>query len=685
MRWFMVALGALIWATAFSQTPKDLETLVQQLQSPDNETRRQAVERAPELGAALIPRLPPLLTHQDWRVQRAAQLALEGIATRATRLPAPNRAEVVKALLTLTKPDQPLSVRKSALWALRICGTDEAVPTLATLLNDAQVQNDALNALRSIGTPAVAKAVAAAAQKAKGAWLRALLATLGEMGHPDGVSVLLTALQTGDAETKAVAATALGRIGDARAITPLVAAVRQGVPSAYDALVRTGELLLQRRQTAPAAIAFEQAFRLAKSEHERCAALVGLGKTGTAKALPILVDALDAPEPTVRAAAEEALIAYRHPDASRGFAQMFQRANPTERAALLQVLVKRRDPNAGRLLQQAAKEAHLEVRLAALTLMGQVDDPALERTLWETVLKGDEKTATVAMGSYLSLAEQRVRTGKSELARTMFEQALRVADQRGWTEWRNRALNGLALLGDPQSLPVVQRYLEQPQPPTEALMAALSIANTLLRQGKREESVALAQRVMQLSPPREVGLRAGQLLQRAGEDPTVTPRRAGFLVHWWLLGPLPNPDNRAFDRAFIDETGVPDVTAPVRVGNRTLRWREYRVFDPQGVVVLNDFFSDNDWVACYAYTEFTVEQEMDAELRIGSDDSVKVWLNGKLVHQFGGMRGLSIDQDRVRVRLQKGVNRLLLKVTQGGGGWEFCVRLVDLSGRPLLP
>jgi len=47
------------------------------------------------------------------------------------------------------------------------------------------------------------------------------------------------------------------------------------------------------------------------------------------------------------------------------------------------------------------------------------------------------------------------------------------------------------------------------------------------------------------------------------------------------------------------------------------------------------------------------------------------------------MRGLSVDQDRVRVRLQKGVNRLLLKVTQGGGGWEFCVRLVDLQGSPI--
>jgi HEAT repeat protein len=54
------------------------------------------------------------------------------------------------------------------------------------------------------------------------------------------------------------------------------------------------------------------------------------------KALPILVDALDAGEVTIRSAAIEALIAYRHPETSRGFSQMFQRANPTEKGSVAQ-------------------------------------------------------------------------------------------------------------------------------------------------------------------------------------------------------------------------------------------------------------------------------------------------------------------------------------------------------------
>lgn len=679
--WLLVALMA---TATVAQVPSELTEVLQQLQSPDNALRLQAMERAPKLGATLIPHLVPLLTHQDWRVQRAAQIVLETIAARATKTNAKDRQEVINALLTLTKPDRPLPVRKVALQTLSICATDDAVPSLATLLSDESLRSDALATLKQIGSPAAAKAVANAAVNAKGAWLRDLLATLGEMRRPEGVPILLTMLKSGDPETKAVAAMALGRIGDAKAVAALADAVRQGVPTAFDALVRTGDLLLQRGQVSLAADAFERALQLAKDEHQRCAALLGLGKTGTAKALPLLVSALDAPELTVRQAAFDALVAYRHQEASRGLKEMWKRANLTQRGMLLRVFVARKEPTTPQLLRQSATDPNPEMRTTALTLMGELDDPTFEPVLWEAAMKGSDTIKNVALRSYLNIAERRARKGETAQARAMFERALQLTEQNHLLELRDRALSGLALLGDPQSLPLIERYLQQTNPPREALLAAIAIAETLMRQGKKTDATALARRVLSLRPPRDVGNRASQLLVRLGEDPSAIPRSQGFLCHWWLLGPLPNPDNRAFDQAFIDETSLaPLRLETVRVDNRLLSWREIRIADPQGVVDLTQFFRQTEWVACYAYTEFVVDSDMDAELRIGSDDSVKVWLNGQLVHQFGGMRGLTVDQDRVRARLRKGVNRLLLKVTQSGGGWEFCVRLVDLQGNPI--
>ena len=72
-----------------------------------------------------------------------------------------------------------------------------------------------------------------------------------------------------------------------------------------------------------------------------------------------------------------------------------------------------------------------------------------------------------------------------------------------------------------------------------------------------------------------------------------------------------------------------------------------------------------------AYLRTTIDSlaKQAVNLEIGSDDGVKVWLNGKLVHANNTLRGVVPGQDRPRATLVEGKNTLLLKITQGGGGW----------------
>ena len=67
----------------------------------------------------------------------------------------------------------------------------------------------------------------------------------------------------------------------------------------------------------------------------------------------------------------------------------------------------------------------------------------------------------------------------------------------------------------------------------------------------------------------------------------------------------------------------------------------------------------------------------------GSDDGVIVWLNGKQVHKKLVGRGYSSKADRVPIHLKKGRNKLLLKITQGGGGWAFGAHILDKDGDPI--
>lgn len=79
----------------------------------------------------------------------------------------------------------------------------------------------------------------------------------------------------------------------------------------------------------------------------------------------------------------------------------------------------------------------------------------------------------------------------------------------------------------------------------------------------------------------------------------------------------------------------------------------------------------------YAYTTFTTERAQSAYLMMGNDDTVHVWLNGKLVHETDGSD--YINHDTIPVDLLKGSNHLLVKADQPRGQWFFTVRVATES------
>lgn len=70
-------------------------------------------------------------------------------------------------------------------------------------------------------------------------------------------------------------------------------------------------------------------------------------------------------------------------------------------------------------------------------------------------------------------------------------------------------------------------------------------------------------------------------------------------------------------------------------------------------------------------------EQTNAVLGIGSDDCIKVWLNGKLVHEHRGGRGVVADSDHDPVTFNKGNNQLVLKILNYGGLWGFACRLLE--------
>ena len=88
----------------------------------------------------------------------------------------------------------------------------------------------------------------------------------------------------------------------------------------------------------------------------------------------------------------------------------------------------------------------------------------------------------------------------------------------------------------------------------------------------------------------------------------------------------------------------------------------------------------------YAFTWIESATETEAVFFFGSNDSARVWLNGKLIHEAlaPGGRPCLVGNDSFTGQLKKGWNPLLVKVEDGGGhAWEFTIEGYDSSGKPL--
>ena len=156
-----------------------------------------------------------------------------------------------------------------------------------------------------------------------------------------------------------------------------------------------------------------------------------------------------------------------------------------------------------------------------------------------------------------------------------------------------------------------------------------------------------------------------------------------FMRRWLFLGLIQIPwegetyfpDEEASNKFFDTESlNLEQFKPKVRLGEEDYEWATLR--SEYGAVDLTQVY--DDWfVVAYAWAQINMAEETHGVLGIGSDDSIKVWLNGELVHKNLVTRGVMADSDRVPVTFKKGKNQLVLKILNCGGPWGFACRLLE--------
>ncbi len=97
-------------------------------------------------------------------------------------------------------------------------------------------------------------------------------------------------------------------------------------------------------------------------------------------------------------------------------------------------------------------------------------------------------------------------------------------------------------------------------------------------------------------------------------------------------------------------------------------------------------FGKLEHATCYAACYLKVPDDLTGKpfaLSLGSDDRIRVWVNGKTVWHNDALRPAEPDSDLVPgVQFKPGWNRILCRVTNVTGDWGLSLRLLDASGVP---
>ena len=520
-----------------------------------------------------------------------------------------------------------------------------------------------------------------------------LLRALGARGDTAATRVLVGAAKDDQEPVRIAALEALGTAGDASALPTLATAAASSLGLAQRVArasllklkgdgVDSGLLKLARSGQAPA-------------RAEAIHALAGRGATATVSMLleaardsdgQVRIAAIDALGTLAEAAHLDSMVALatepvdaedRGPIAdaigklffriqdrsarSKPVLDVFEPASADARVTLLAILAKSASPEALTKVQSALKSTDPIVRNAAVQALADWPDAAALQALLDFV--GSTANAAekeTALKGYVRLAE----TSDDPTATY-----LRILKYVSTINDRKRVLEGLGLNAEStEALALARKFVDDRELQATAGLAALRIAHRLRNSHEQLARDALHD-VLDKVDHEDVHARAQEVLNDLD-------KYEDHILQWVGTGPYTEEGK---DGQAIYNTVFP----PEKPEADDVEWKPITKGIGRWDINLESTFGGIDYCAAYVRTRVYSPKAQEALLEMGSDDALRVWLNGKLIHEHWKTSGAAPRQERASAKLKEGWNDLMMKVVDHTGGWVFGARLRQPDGAAL--
>ena len=165
---------------------------------------------------------------------------------------------------------------------------------------------------------------------------------------------------------------------------------------------------------------------------------------------------------------------------------------------------------------------------------------------------------------------------------------------------------------------------------------------------------------------------------RASWDAAQLKAAEGFVQHWQIIGPFFGADRKKISLDLPTELETEylksaKVDLSKSIGD--MQWKPATADRKTGFVNLARDLAAAEFCVAFAYAELTSETDRHVLLRCGSDDGIRIYLNGLQIHKHEIGRGYKPYSDQVNVVLKKGINTLLVKCDNYHGAWGFGVHV----------
>jgi len=664
----------------------EVARLAEQLGSGDEqamiEARQMLAYEAPDEVAAAV---APLLAHESESVWRAAWNVLRDAGSEAA-MPGreARRTAVTNTLTALLAPGHPKDVKRRVLRLLPAIVPDHYnVHAIARLLDDPELREQARTVLTDIGSIRARTALQQGLPGADPEFRAALVDGLTALGDPAALTALLRYQQDRAPEVRAAVARAIGRFGS-REHAEILREYQRAEDSTLRAEGIHGELMLlgrigQQGGHWPWVMSRYRALLKSDDYLAQSGAIVGLGTFGDETAVDLILDTV------VRegheALEDPAMEAFRHlmgraPQAR--LAQRFDGLPPVLQQRLAHFFGESGAEAYAPALLAAARSEHTAVRRAAVEALAASGLPEAPALLAEALESDDAETARAG------------RRGLEQAARRAEERDDTTAAGNAWLtlyhhaeddDQRDTALEGVKRNPVPAAADVLLAHIDGDSLGDLPVQTGIELIRSLKAEERHEEAERLFDASLaRLAHPGNTQpfidfLHADGLAEKWYD-------RLGFVRDFRIAGPFDWDTADGFEANPVDAPDV-DLDAEYETRTGTRGWEAVRA---EGLPALFDFighYEQQDNATAYVRAVVVVEEETEATVRIGSDDGFKLWVNGEAAGEHLVDRGSAPDQDSAPATLQAGENTLLLQVTQGGGGWNFMVRLTGPDGRPL--